>query len=351
MEPLRSERTDNDLEFVQVKAASHSCDGVSKEGVAMKSLYLLLGSEGALADRALAKLNAELREEKCEITTIAAPDAILGDISDALAPSLFSERRALIIKDLQDLPEESREEITRYLDAPDELTTLIFIHKGGVKGKALLDAIKKVKPEIISCEPMKKEAEKEEFVKSLFLDSGRKATAGAIAALVGALGSDMRELQAAVSQICLDAQVGKTIDEAIVDKFHQGRIETTGFDVADATLDGNLPGALVALRSALETGTDPVMITSAIASNLRSLAKVSGVNRGTKSFEVAGELGMAPWQIDKARRQLTGWSPRSIAKAVQAIALADAQVKGASSDPIFALEKALATITQVRAAG
>jgi DNA polymerase-3 subunit delta len=317
----------------------------------MKSLYLLLGSEGALSDRALAKLNAELKEEKCEITTIAAPDAILGDISDALAPSLFSERRALIIKDLQDLPEESRDEITRYLDAPDDLTTLIFVHKGGVKGKALLDAIKKAKPEIISCEPMKKEAEKEEFVKSLFLDSGRKATPGAIAALVGALGSDMRELQAAVSQICLDAQAGKTIDEAIVDKFHQGRIETTGFDVADATLDGNLPGALVALRSALETGTDPVMITSAIASNLRSLAKVSGVNRGARSFEVAGELGMAPWQIDKARRQLAGWSPRSIAKAVQAIALADAQVKGASSDPIFALEKALATITQVRAAG
>jgi DNA polymerase-3 subunit delta len=317
----------------------------------MKSLYLLLGSEGALADRALTKLNAELKEEKCEITNIAAPDAILGDISDALAPSLFSERRALIIKDLQDLPEESRDEITRYLDAPDDLTTLIFVHKGGVKGKALLDAIKKAKPEIISCEPMKKEAEKEDFVKSLFLDSGRKATAGAIAALVGALGSDMRELQAAVSQICLDAQAGKTIDEAIVDKFHQGRIETTGFDVADATLDGNLPGALVALRSALETGTDPVMITSAIASNLRSLAKVSGVNRGARSFEVAGELGMAPWQIDKARRQLTGWSPRSIAKAVQAIALADAQVKGASSDPIFALEKALATITAVRAAG
>ena len=317
----------------------------------MKSLYLVLGSEGALADRALTKLNAELKEEKCEITNISAPDAILGDISDALAPSLFSERRALIIKDLQDLPEESREEITRYLDAPDELTTLIFVHKGGVKGKALLDAIKKAKPEIISCEPMKKEAEKEEFVKSLFLDSGRKATPGAIAALVGALGSDMRELQAAVSQICLDAQAGKTIDEAMVDKFHQGRVETTGFDVADATLDGNLPGALVALRSALETGTDPVMITSAIASNLRSLAKVSGVNRGARSFEVAGELGMAPWQIDKARRQLAGWSPRSIAKAVQAIALADAQVKGASSDPIFALEKALATITAVRAAG
>jgi DNA polymerase-3 subunit delta len=220
-----------------------------------------------------------------------------------------------------------------------------------VKGKALLDLIKKAKPEIIACDPLKKETDKEEFVKSLFLDAHRKATPGAIAALVGALGSDMRELQAAVSQICLDAQSGKTIDEAMIDAFHQGRLETTGFDVADATLDGNLAQALVALRSALETGTDPVMITSALASNLRSLAKVSGVNRGAKSFDVAGELGMAPWQIDKARRQLAGWSPRSIAKAVQALALADAQVKGAAPDPIFALEKALATITAARAAG
>ena len=315
----------------------------------MNPFYLILGSEAALADRALAKLLAELKSEGAETTTIFAADALLGDISDALAPSLFSERRALIIKDLQDLPEDSKEEVTRYLGEPDGLTTAVFIHKGGVKGKALLDAIKKVKPEIIPCEPLKKDAEKEAFVKDLFLDSGRKASAGAISALVSALGGDMRELQQAVSQIVLDSPAG-VIDEAMVDKFHQGRIETTGFDVADATVDGNLSVALVSLRSAIETGTDPVMVTSAIASALRSLAKVSGSANGAKSFELAGQLGMAPWQIDKARRQLQGWTPRALSKAVQAIALADAQVKGAATDPIYALEKALATITAARAA-
>ena len=313
----------------------------------MKDIYLLLGSEGALADRALTKLTAELREEKAEVTTLSAGDVIVGDIADALAPSLFSERRALILKDLQDLEEDCKDEITRYLDAIDPTTTVIFIHKGGVKGKALLDAIKKTKPEIIACDALKKEAEKEGFVRDLFLDNGRKASAGAVSALVGALGSDLRELQQAVSQISLDAPAG-VIDEAIIDKFHQGRVETTGFDVADATLDGNLPTALITLRSALETGTDPVMITSAIASSLRNLAKVSGVSRGQKSFELAGQLGMAPWQIDKARRQLAGWSPRGIAAATEAVAKADADVKGASSDPIFALEKALATIAAAR---
>jgi DNA polymerase III subunit delta len=91
------------------------------------------------------------------------------------------------------------------------------------------------------------------------------------------------------------------------------------------------------------------MVTSAIASSLRSLAKVSGTNKGSKSFELAGQLGMAPWQIDKARRQLQSWTPRGIAAAVEAIAKADADVKGASSDPIFALEKALQTIATARA--
>ena len=59
---------------------------------------------------------------------------------------------------------------------------------------------------------------------------------------------------------------------------------------------------------------------------------------------------MAPWQIDKARRQLSGWTPRGIVAAVGAIALADAQVKGAASDPIYALEHAISEIASARAA-
>jgi DNA polymerase-3 subunit delta len=71
---------------------------------------------------------------------------------------------------------------------------------------------------------------------------------------------------------------------------------------------------------------------------------VSGANRNQKSFELAGQLGMAPWQIEKARRQLSRWSPAQIADAVGAIAQADAEVKGAASDPIYALEKAVTRI-------
>ena len=313
----------------------------------MDSLYLILGSEGALADSALLKLTAQLKDESAELTTLSASEVIVGDIADALAPSLFSERRALVIKELQDLPEDSRDEITRYLENTDPTTTVIFMHKGGVKGKALLDAIKKAKATIIACEPLKKESEKQEFVRNLFLDLGRKASAAAVNALVNAVGGDLRELSAACSQIVSDTPTG-TIDESHVEKFHQGRIETTGFDVADIALDGNLAQALITLRGAIATGTDPVMITSALASALRGLAKVSGANKNVKSFELAGSLAMAPWQIDKARRQLAGWTPKGLIAAVAAVAAADADVKGAASDPIYALEKAISEIASAR---
>lgn len=314
----------------------------------MKSIYLILGSESALAERALAKIVTELKSESAEITTLFASEITLGEISDALSPSLFSERRALIIRDLQDLPEENRIEITRYLSQEaDPTLTLVLIHKGGVKGKALLDAIKKADPEIIPCEPLKKESEKEEFVKNLFLDLGRKASPGAISALVNATGTDLRELSAAVTQLASDTPAG-VIDESQVERYHQGRIETTGFDVADKVLEGDFAQSLITLRHAITTGTDPVLITSAIAASLRGLAKVSGANRAQRSFELAGELGMAPWQIDKARRQLSGWSAVTLTQAVAAIARCDAQVKGGASDPIYALEQAVLAICAAR---
>jgi len=104
----------------------------------MNPFYLILGSEAALADRALNKVLAQLKEEKAEITTIFAGDALLGDIADALAPSLFSERRALIIRDLQDLPDEAKDELTRYWASPMRTQQLSSFIKVALKARRSL---------------------------------------------------------------------------------------------------------------------------------------------------------------------------------------------------------------------
>jgi len=311
--------------------------------MAMSSILLIHGGESVLADRAL--LQALSVRSDFEKTVLDGGDLEPGRYGEAVAPSLFAEKRVVVIRDLQDVVVEVQEEIESLFESLDPNLHLIFVHKGGVKGKGLLDKIKKLKPEIITCEPIKKAADKEAFVREEFARHGRKISSDAISALVDATGSDTRELAAACSQIAFDTNAGKAvIDEDDISKYYQGRVEATGFDVADATLAGDPRSALIALRHALETGTDPIMIVSALTSSIRTLAKVSGAPRNANAFQLAGSLGLAPWQIDKARRQLQKWSPALIAFSVQELSRADVAIKGAEADPLYALERSVVAI-------
>ncbi len=306
-------------------------------------ITFLQGGEAILAERAITEILE--RNVGAVVTQLTAGEIDLGAITDALAPSLFGDERVIVVKEIQDLGADLADEIASYIEDPEESVELVLWHKGGIKGKALVDKIKKTNPKIIACDALKKDGDKAEFIRQEFHRLGRKVSTEAVQALIDALGSDMREVSGAVSQLASDVAAGKNIDESAVAKYQQGRIESTGFDVADAAMEGKRDVALITLRNALATGTDPVMITSAIASSLRTLAKVSGANRGAKSFELAGALGLAPWQIDKARRQLSNWNPTTLTNAVIAIAQADADIKGAASDPIHALERAIIVMT------
>lgn len=309
-------------------------------------LVLIQGAEALLADRAISQIISA--SPQATITTLTADEVELGTITDSLAPSLFGDVRIVVIKEIQDLTAECTDEVIEYLTNPDESLNLVLWHKGGVKGKALVDKVKKAGAQIIAVEAIKKDSDKAEFVRSEFKQLGRKISTEAVQALIDSLGSDLRELGGACSQLASDVTAGKVIDESDVADYQQGRIETTGYDVADAVLDGKTALALISLRNAINTGTDPVLIVSAIAASIRTMAKVSGTSRGLKSFDLASQLGLPPWQIDKARRQLSGWSENALARSVIVLAQADADIKGAAADPAYALERAIITISTAR---
>ena len=301
-------------------------------------LVLIQGAEGLLADRAISKILAT--NPAATITTLIADEIEVGTITDSLAPSLFGDARIVVIKEIQDLVADCSDEIIEYLSEPDESLNRVLWHKGGVKGKALVDKVKKAGAEVISAEAIKKDSDKAEFVRGEFKSLGRKISTEAVQALIDALGSDLRELGGACSQLASDVQDGKLIDEDDVVAYQRGRIETTGY--------GKTALALISLRNAINTGTDPVLIVSAIAASIRTMAKVSGAPRGLKSYDLASQLGLPPWQIDKARRQLSGWSENALARSVITLAQADADIKGAAADPAYALERAIITISTAR---
>lgn len=305
-------------------------------------IVLVQGAEGLLVDRALDSLGVQSKtaDPQTEKTTLAAAAYQSGMLSFLTSPSLFGEPRLVVIDNLETTTDALITDVIDYLENPAPDVWLVLAHRGGVRGKKMLDALKKSGFPVIACEPVKRDGDKLIFAASEFKRAGRRATQGAVRALVEALGSDLRELGAACSQLMADTT--GTIDETLVDKYYGGRVEATGFKVADAALAGDSASAIQLLRHALATGADPVPIVAALAMKLRTLAKVAGLRSG----HTANEIGLVSWQIDRARKDLSNWTSDGLAVAITAVAQADAEVKGAGRDPVFAVERAVLTITR-----
>lgn len=305
------------------------------------AIYLIHGSEEVVAERAL---TAILKENQAhEKRVVDCTEVEVGAIAEATAPSLFAENRILIVKNLQDLDSELHGEVDRYIEDPDPNLVLVFMHRGGVKGKGLLDRIKKRASEVIPAEALKRASDRMEFLNQEFKFLKRKITPAALAALVAGY-ADMREMVSASRQIANDTPKDRAIEEDDVLNHTRGRKLTTGFDVADAVMAKDPKKALVTTRYAFDSGIEPIQILSAVTMSVKSMLKVIDLPRSTKSFEVAGELAMAPWQIDKARRQLASWSDEDFDLALNEIVRADWAVKGGEVHAQYAIERMVLAI-------
>jgi DNA polymerase-3 subunit delta len=91
------------------------------------------------------------------------------------------------------------DEVDRYIQDPDPALVVVWLHKGGVKGKGLLDRVKKKSTKVFPAEPLKKASEKMEFLQGEFKSLGRKIAPAALAALVAGY-ADMREMVSASRQ-------------------------------------------------------------------------------------------------------------------------------------------------------
>lgn len=305
-------------------------------------LVLVTGPEDFLAFRAMERIRNQLRQREPDLerTSLDAAEYASGQLELAASPSLFGEAKLIEVTGLASMNEDFLVDAMAYLSATAPDVTVVLHHGGGARGKKLLDAVKATGAPVVDCQPLKKDAEKVEFVNREFRDARRSIEPGGAQALVAAVGSSLSELAAACSQLLSDTEGSVAPD--VVERYYGGRVEATAFKVADAALAGRGAFALSTLRHALATGVDPVPLVAALAMKLRTVAKVAG-SRGS-SGQLAREFGMAPWQVDNARRDSAGWTPEALIRAVKITADADVQVKGAARDPVYALERAVTII-------
>ena len=314
-------------------------------------ITLVTGPEEFLGEQAISRVRAAVRQHdvEAELSETSAASLTMATLGEMAAPSLFSTTRCVVVRSLEDLPEESASGLLDYAGAPADDVALVLAHGGGQKGSGLLTKLRKL-PRVneVKSAPLTAR-EFPGFVVSQLRTRSVRIDPDAADYLVQAVGQDLRSLSAAAAQLA-DDFAGQPLTVPMVKQYFGGRAEAKSFAVADHTLYGHAAKALEELRWALDRGTAPVLVTSAMAAGLRSLARFMGAPRGMRNNDLMREVGVPAWKLDTLRRQSHGWDEEGLGHAIRSVATADADVKGQASDPAYALEKMVLDIVRARPA-
>lgn len=312
------------------------------EGARPAAVVLISGTEHFLADRAGRSIRDQLQalDAALEVHDLDAQSYGAGELFTVASPSLFAEPRLIRVAGVEKSSDAFLDDAKRYLAEPAEGTTLVLRHAGGQRGKALLDAVRGAPGQAagaieIACAEIKKDGDRLAFAQAEFRRLGAQVTPGAVRALVAAYGGGLGELAGAIEQLVTD--VGTRLDEEDVNQVTEGRVEAGAFKVADAATAGRAADALVLLRQALSTGTDPIPMLAALNMKVRAMARVYGATGS--SGQLAKEFGMAPWQAERALKETRGWRESDLARCIDLAAETEWLLKGGTRDPEYALER------------
>jgi DNA polymerase III subunit delta len=324
---------------------------------AASQLTVIVGEEELLVERAVSAAVATAvagsgHDDRigapADVQDVVASGLTAGELTMLTTPSLFGGATVVVIRSAQDATASLAGELTRLARSPAPEMFLVVTHSGGAKNRGLVADLVAAGARRVDCPAVKRFGDRMDFLRAEFRAAGRKADDSGLRALLDAVGTDLRDLAAACSQLVADTT--GVVSQAVIARYYLGRAEASGFSVADKACEGNLADALAQLRWALATGTAPVLITGALASGLRSLVLVGSAGTGLNPNALAADLGMPPWKIDKARQQLRGWTAEGLVRAHAAVAEADVQIKGEGASAAYALEQAIGTIVASRTA-
>src|SRR3954452_10138968 len=156
--------------------------GPSPEDV-LGRVTLVTGKEEFLSERTVVGVREAVRRHdgEAELSETQASGLTLAQLGELAAPSLFSSTRCVVVRAVENLPEESVDGLLEYAATPADDVALVLVHSGGQKGSGVLTRLRKL--------PAVTEVKSEEIRTSEY--------PGFVAAEVRALGGAMEQEAAA----------------------------------------------------------------------------------------------------------------------------------------------------------
>lgn len=260
-----------------------------------------------------------------------------GETGDLATPSLFGERRALLVSNAKGLPDEGIRELRQYLTAPDPEAPLVLLAVVGERAKAP-SALSKLVHGVGSVAEVK--VQRKELPGWVLQRARSKALnlgPDGAAALVETLGEDPARLEQALDQLGA-AFPGERLSAEVVARQFRGLGDQHVWDLCDRAFARDLPGAIRSLRT-LSDGRagEGLLILGGIASRLRDLLRVRSLPDRMPPAEVAKQAGLRfEWQARRYRDQAKRFTLDELVAIHERVAWADRALKsGATEDVVL----------------
>ena len=314
-------------------------------------MHLVLGDEELLVERAVSDVLQSARQragtdvgaDTVPVSRMRAGDVGTYELAELLSPSLFADERIVVLEAAGEAGKDAAALIAAAAADIPSGTVLVVVHSGGGRAKALASELQKLGAQVHPCARITKPSERVDFIRKEFRALRVKVDEETVTALLDAVGSDVRELASACSQLVADT--AGAVDAAAVRRYHSGKAEVKGFDIADKAVAGDIEGATEALRWAMIRGEPLVVLADALAEAVHTIGRVAPLSGDP--YRLAAELGMPPWRVQKAQKQARRWSRDTVATAMKVVAVLNANVKGAVADADYALESAVRQVAEL----
>ena len=302
---------------------------MSPPKIAKAPVYLLWGEDAFLLREAAFELLGDLRP-----TEVDAAEWQGGETADLATPSLFGERRALLVSNAKALPEDGVRELGRYLEAPDPDAPLIVLAVVGERTKAPAALAKLVKDVGTVTEIKIQRKELPAWMLRRAKAKGLDLAPDGAAALVETLGEEPGELDQALDQLA-SAFGGQRVTREIVSRQFRGLGEQHVWDLCDKAFARDLPGAMRSLRTLLENGDAGLLILGSITARLRDVVRVKAFPERMSQADAARAAGLRfDWQVRRYRDQARRFTPEELTEIHEVIAWADRALKSGATDDV-----------------
>lgn len=259
-----------------------------------------------------------------------------GETGDLATPSLFGERRALVVTGCRGIRKDALTELGSYLTAPADDALLILTAEATKRDfpaalKKLQAAVEEAAGEVRWVDVAKRDAPK--WILDRANAKGVQLAPDGARALLDTL-TDFGTIDKALDQLG-SAFPGERIAAAEVHAQFRGLGEQKVWDLCDKAFGKDLPGAMRSLRSLMDAKEDGLKLLGALSGRTRELMRVRALPDRLSDQQVAKQAGLRfDWQARNQRAQARRFSMEELQAIHDRIVETDRAIKQSAPDDV-----------------